>query len=69
MVQTTPTGNNFRYIGIEKDLTKAPVWRKINGKNVEYYCWIYTFRYIDKNGGFKLTLDPYDRVGFGGVFI
>lgn len=65
MVQTTPTGNRFRYSGIRKDLTKAPVWRKKNGNNVECYHWIYTFLYIDKSGGFELLLDPYDRVSFG----
>lgn len=67
IIQTTPNGNQFRYVGIAKDLTKAPVWRKKDGHNTECYYWIYTFFYIDKPGGFTLLLDPYDRVGFGGV--
>ena len=67
ITQTTPSGNQFRYVGIAKDLTKGATWRKIDGHNVECYYWIYTFRYIDKDGGFTLTLDPFNSVGFGGL--
>jgi len=66
-IQTTPNGNNFRYVGLQKDLTKGATWRKVNGYNTEYYYWIYTFHYTDKQGGFTLLLDCYDKVSFGGV--
>jgi len=66
-IQTTPSGHQFRYVGIAKDLTKGVTWRKIDGHNVECYYWIYTFKYIDKAGGFTLLLDPFNSVGFGEV--
>jgi len=62
-IQTTPNGNNFRYIGLQKDLTKGATWRN----KTEYFHWIYTFHYTDKQGGFTLLLDCYDKVSFGGV--
>lgn len=65
--QTDKDGNQFRYVGIAKDLTKGVTWRKIDGHNIECYYWIYTFFYTNKSGGFTLTLDPFNSVGFGGV--
>jgi len=66
-IQTTPNGNNFRYVGISKDLTKHERWVEVDGKNVIRYCWIYTFHYTNKQSGFTLLLDCYDAVSFGGV--
>jgi len=67
IVQTTTKGYNFKYVGISKNLTKAPEWREVDKKNVLFYHWIYTFHYTDKSGGFTLLLDCYDKVSFGNI--
>jgi len=66
-IQTDLDESRFKYVGLQKDLTKGATWRKVNGYNIEFYHWIYTFRYTDKQGGFTLLLDCYDKVSFGGV--
>ena len=45
--QSSPNNRPFRYSGIKKNLKKPSQWVD----KVECWCWIYTFIYLDDQGG------------------
>ena len=60
-VQNGTLNRQFSLSGVAKDLTKAPMWRKVNGLNREFYCWIFSYRYIDdRSKGFDIKINHYD---------
>lgn len=61
-IQVGSKGREFMARGCEKDLSKPPMWRTKQGVNVECYCWIFTFRYLDnQKEGFRVFVDVYDN--------
>ena len=51
----------FSLSGIKRDLTKEPIYRKINGNNTICYAWIYEYRYIhDRRKGFDIHINQND---------
>ena len=59
--QSGALNRDFSLSGVSKDLTKPPIWRKINGVSVECYSWIFSYRYLDdRKKGFDIKINQLD---------
>lgn len=57
-VQTSPQGRPFRCSGLRKNLQSPSKW--IN--KTECWQWIYSFKYLDEQGGFfEIEIDYNDK--------
>ena len=58
-VQTTPKGRPIRWSGLRKNLQMPTKW--IN--RLEHWHWIYTFIFLDQEGGFlEIEIDYNNKI-------